>query len=140
MRWQLQGSPLTRSGEKLGRGKMRAPNQICCLQVGTWPCCVWLLKQKLRPGPTAPHKQLLVQRLLLAQRLFNLPQKGHTKPSFCEPGPGKSILCLSMTPERVESFPGHPLLGLGTAGGGRSLCQGHAALWGCRGQGLGALQ
>ncbi|XP_038006160.1 uncharacterized protein LOC119706472 [Motacilla alba alba] len=41
---------------------------------------------------------------------------------------------------RVESWPGHLLVGLGTEGGGHSPCQCHAALCGCRGQGLGALQ
>lgn len=25
---------------KLGQAKMRAPKQICCLQVVTWTCCV----------------------------------------------------------------------------------------------------
>lgn len=48
----------------------------------------------------ALHKQLLVQKPLSVQSLFNLPQKGHTKPNFCESGLDKLIPCFSMIPER----------------------------------------
>lgn len=55
----------------------------------------------------ALHKQLLVQRALLAERLFNLAEKGQTKPNFCKPVPDKRSQCLSMTPE--QGSPGREL-------------------------------
>lgn len=48
----------------------------------------------------ALHKQLLVWRALLAERLFNLAEKGQTKPNFCKSVPDKWSQCLSATPEQ----------------------------------------
>lgn len=51
-------------------------------------------KRRLRGALIALYKQLLVWKILCAERLFNLAEKGQTKPDFCKSVPEKWIQCL----------------------------------------------